>query len=453
MRAQLVPGGADSRNILDRSPIVSLSDLHPTTAGCYAIAAIALLGVVVRPWRSPEVAWAVAGALALVAIGAVSPKQAVSAVAKGTDVYLFLVGMMLLARDRGGARGSVRLARRPCCVARDRRVRRRGCSCSSTAVGTVVTVFLSNDATCAVVLTPAVLRRRPEGRRMPSRCPTCSSARFIANAASFVLPISNPANLVVFGDRLPALTKWLATFMLPSLLSIAATFGVLRWLSRSDLAGRVSKDARVTPLPATGKLAAAGIAATAVTLLAASAFDAALGLPTLLAASVAAAVIAVRKREAPWPLLRQISWSVVPLVAGLFVIVEGLRQAGLLATLTGLVQSATTASPTGAALGAGVIVAFACNLMNNLPAGLIAGSVVHAAGAAPVLQSAVAIGIDLGPNLSVTGSLATILWLVALRRQGEHVSGWTFLKTGALAMPVALAAALAGLWLQALLTA
>ena len=95
--------------------------------------------------------------------------------------------------------------------------------------------------------------------------------------------------------------------------------------------------------------------------------------------------------------------------------------------------------------------AFACNLVNNLPAGLIAGSVVAGAAVDPVVQSAVAIGIDLGPNLSVTGSLATILWLTALRRKGENVSGWTFLKTGAIVMPAALIVALAALWAQAAL--
>ena len=136
------------------------------------------------------------------------------------------------------------------------------------------------------------------------------------------------------------------------------------------------------------------------------------------------------------------------LVAGLFVIVQGLQQSGLVASLSELLGRWTTTSPTGAALGAGTIVAFACNLMNNLPAGLIARSVLAAPHVSDVVQSAVAIGIDIGPNLSVTGSLATILWLVALRQQGEHVSGWTFLKTGAVAMPLALAAALAGLMLQ-----
>jgi len=73
----------------------------------------------------------------------------------------------------------------------------------------------------------------------------------------------------------------------------------------------------------------------------------------------------------------------------------------------------------------------------------MAGTAVHSGMMPEGVRSAVAIGIDLGPNLSITGSLATILWLVALRREGEHVSAWQFLKVGALTMPVALVAALA----------
>jgi arsenical pump membrane protein len=88
-------------------------------------------------------------------------------------------------------------------------------------------------------------------------------------------------------------------------------------------------------------------------------------------------------------------------------------------------------------------VAFASNLMNNLPAGLIAGTAVNSGPMPDDVRSAVAIGIDLGPNLSVTGSLATILWLAALRREGEHVSAWQFLRVGVLVMPLALVAALA----------
>jgi arsenical pump membrane protein len=95
----------------------------------------------------------------------------------------------------------------------------------------------------------------------------------------------------------------------------------------------------------------------------------------------------------------------------------------------------------------GAVVAVACNLVNNLPAGLLAGAAVHAAHVSDKVAGAILVGVDLGPNLSVTGSLATILWLTAIRREGEDVSAWTFLKLGLLAMPPALLAALAGLLL------
>jgi arsenical pump membrane protein len=87
-------------------------------------------------------------------------------------------------------------------------------------------------------------------------------------------------------------------------------------------------------------------------------------------------------------------------------------------------------------------VGVASNLINNLPVGLIAGSTVQSDGLPPVVTRAVLIGVDLGPNLSVTGSLATILWLIALRRDGHHVGALDFLKIGILVMPPALLAAI-----------
>ena len=84
----------------------------------------------------------------------------------------------------------------------------------------------------------------------------------------------------------------------------------------------------------------------------------------------------------------------------------------------------------------------AFNCWNNLPSGLISGAAVKAAGEMGLLRNAVLIGVDLGPNLSVTGSLATILWLIAIRREGQEVGFWKFLKWGSLVMPPALALAI-----------
>lgn len=121
---------------------------------------------------------------------------------------------------------------------------------------------------------------------------------------------------------------------------------------------------------------------------------------------------------------------------------------GVVRALGELLHAAAAASPQGAAWGAGAVIAVACNLLNNLPAGLIAGSVVRLAEVPVPIQSAIAIGIDLGPNLSVTGSLATLLWLIAIRREGQAVTAWQFLRVGAIAMPVALVLALTALLLH-----
>ena len=92
----------------------------------------------------------------------------------------------------------------------------------------------------------------------------------------------------------------------------------------------------------------------------------------------------------------------------------------------------------------GFAVGIANNLVNNLPLGLIAGSTLQAASAKGLIADAVLIGVDLGPNLSITGSLATILWLIALRKEKLDVSCWDFLKVGVVAMPIALLASLGG---------
>jgi arsenical pump membrane protein len=102
----------------------------------------------------------------------------------------------------------------------------------------------------------------------------------------------------------------------------------------------------------------------------------------------------------------------------------------------------------GTAWGAGILVAIVSNLVNNLPAGLIAGSVLAADHVPAQVSGAVLIGVDLGPNLSVTGSLATILWLTALRRERQEVTMSTFLRLGLLAMPPALILSIACMMLS-----
>ena len=198
---------------------------HQANLASWVVVALATAGVIIRPFKLPEAVWAVAGAVLLVVFGLLPIHRALQAVGKGTDVYLFLIGMMLLsetARREGLFDWVAAMA------VNHARGSPQRLFLLVYGVGVIVTTFLSNDAT-AVVLTPAVLAATRKAKVKP--LPFLFICAFTANAASFVLPISNPANIVLYSGHTPALGRWLASFALPSLLSIGATYVALRWLT------------------------------------------------------------------------------------------------------------------------------------------------------------------------------------------------------------------------------
>jgi arsenical pump membrane protein len=415
----------------------------PTQAFIWAVATAATVGIIIRPFDWPEAVWALTGAALLVLSGVISPADALAGVASGADVYLFLAGMMLLAEVARHQGLFDWLAAAATILAKGSA---RRLFLLIYGVGTVVTAFLSNDAT-AVVLTPAVAAA-VRAAKAPQPLPFLLICAFVANAASFVLPISNPANLVVYSSRMPPLMEWLPRYLLSSALAIAATYAMLRWTQRADLRQPLATALPLPRLTTGGKAAALGIATTAVGLLVSSALDMPLGLPTAIAGTLTAAFVLIRARTRPWPIVRDISWGVLLLVAGLFVLVQALDQTGLIDVLSAPLRGHAAGSGKGTAWVAGAAVGFVSNLVNNLPAGLVAGAAVQSANAPDLVTRAILIGVNLGPNLSVTGSLATILWLAALRREGVNVSPIRFLKLGLVVMPPALVLALAGalLW-------
>jgi len=393
--------------------------------------------MLLRPFRLPEVVPVGAGAILLCALRLIPINLAGHAVAEGLDVYLFLTGMMLLselARDHGVFDWLANIA-----VSHANGSSRRLFTLIYL-VGTVVTIFMSNDAT-AVVLTPAVLTAVRHAKARPM--PYLLACAFIANAASFVLPISNPANLVVFHSNMPPLVRWLAMFTLPSITAILITYILLRLLSRRELDPACNGSSANVPLSAVGRTCLFGIILTSIVLIIASALKLNLGLPTCLAALAVALIATIQSRSNPIRLIREVSWSVLPLVAALFVIVEAVKTAGATQMLLVCLKRIMQLPPPQAAFSIGAAVAFGTDLFNNLPLGLITGSALRAIPFQPMLARVILIAIDLGPNLSITGSLATILWLIAIRREGLHVSGWQFLRMGILIMPISLLFAIA----------
>src|SRR5262245_47864238 len=252
-------------------------------AMAWSIIALATAGVMIRPFRISEPVWALAGAAALVVLGLLPLSDALTGMGKGIDVYLFLIGMMLiaeLARLEGLFDYLAALA-----VEHARGSPQR-LFLLVYLVGILVTVLLSNDAT-VIVLTPAVYAATRAAGAKP--LPYVFVCAFIANAASFVLPISNPANLVVFGARMPHLTEWLRQFALPSAAAILITYVVLRLTQHRALKDEtIERRVPHRKLSRGGKLTAIGIAAIGVVLVTASALDKQLGLPTFICGTVTA---------------------------------------------------------------------------------------------------------------------------------------------------------------------
>jgi arsenical pump membrane protein len=307
------------------------------------------------------------------------------------------------------------------------------------AAGIVTTALLSNDATI-VVLTPAVIAAL---RRIDARPPVYAIAcALVANAASFVLPISNPSNLLVFAGRMPALGIWLATFALPSAAALAVTFAILAAWFRTDLRGRAAP-ATAGAERAPERLHALVLAAAAIAIVATSAREGPLGLTTFVCAAVAWLIALARSRGDATAIARGIAWPVVALTAALFVIVGAVDAAGGLAVTHAVLAWCAGLGAPFASLATGFVVAVASNVVNNLPVGLNLGEALPAMHAAPALSAAALIGVNLGPNATVNGSLATILWLSIVRREHVAISPLGFAAIGTATAIPALAAALA----------
>ena len=397
----------------------------------WLIALASIICMLLRPRGLPEYVWVCSGAAVLVIARLLPPDAALSALLEGVDVYLFLFGMMVLAelaRDEGVFDWIADLA-----------MRHAGGSPARLflliyVTGTVVTALLSNDAT-AVVLTPAVLATVRRAQVSPK--PYLFACAFVANAASFLLPISNPANLVVYGRQLPPLGVWVRIFLAPSLIAIVTTYFLLRFLSRRDVQQHYEVQSIPIELSSRGRLALAGLVLSAIALIAASGYGEDLGVPTAVAGVATVMLVALRDRAVPMKVARDVTWSVLLLVAGLFVIVEALSRAGLLQIAEKGIAWLLPRPHIVAGLSSAFGVAVTSNLMNNLPVALASGAALQHLGDAG-LSHAVLLGVNLGPNLSVTGSLATILWLIALRREAVEITATEFLKIGIVIMPVSL---------------
>ncbi|MEO8900570.1 MAG: ArsB/NhaD family transporter [Polyangiaceae bacterium] len=394
---------------------------------------VTMLGLVIaRPRRWNEAWWTVAGALAMLACSFVSPRQALETMVAGKDALLFLLSLLLLSllvAESGlfewAAIRSARLAGGNA----------RSLYRNAFILGAVVTAVLSLDTT-AVMLTPIVLAlvRRLE---LPA-APYVILCAFVANVGSLLLPVSNLTNILFAGAFHLSFAEYAAKMAIPQAVALATTYALLRWHFRHQLPERFTASALPEPKRVVPSRAYFLASAAVLTVVLAGYFVAPLaGLEVYVVAFVGCAVltvVGVMTGRLHVRLLGKLSWSVFPLVIGLFIAVRGVENLGVVDAASAWLRSAPQSAAT--AFRVALATALAANVVNNLPAALIARSVLLQAGAHTRVVLGALVGADAAPLLTPYGSLATILVFTLARRDGVQIRTSTLLWFGVWAVPV-----------------
>jgi arsenical pump membrane protein len=408
-----------------------------------AILALTLGAAVAGARYASEAAAAAAGAVVLVALGAIGPGRAGDALNSLAPTIGFLAALLLIAD--GASREGLFVAI-GALMARRAGGRPARLLVLVVATATAVTALLGLDAT-AVLLTPIVLVTATRMRTDPR--PHAYAAGHLANSASLLLPIANLTNLLAFRAAGLSFSHFAALMALPTLGVVAVEWAVLRRFFAGPLsvAADVGGDdggerAQRPGAPALPRGALVLLAAT----MAGFALSSLVGIAAVWVAAAGAAAFSVRGL-----LGRECSVAALVRAAepGFLVFVLGLGVIVATAAHDGLASAVSTLLPGGSSLPALLAVAALsaalANLVNNLPATLILIPAAAAAGGHAALL-AMLVGVNVGPNLTYVGSLATLLWRRVLRAAGADVALGEFTLLGALTVPAALVVATVLLW-------
>jgi arsenical pump membrane protein len=380
---------------------------------------------------APESAVAVVGAGALVAVGALSPDEAWDAIGDLAPTAAFLAALLVLADGCRRAGLFDALGTWLAAGSRGSPSRLLGLV---FAVAAAVTAVLSLDAT-VLLLTPVVLATALRLRASPR--PHVYASAHLANSASLLLPVSNLTNLLAFHASGVSFTRFAALMAAPWAGVIAVEWVALRRMFAADLrrpAHRADVGRRELPRFA--------LAVLALTLLG-FCLSSLVGVAPVWVAVAGAVAMTLGVRSAPLDVVRAASPEFVAFVLGLGVIVAAAARHGLGDAVDALMPSGH-ALP--GLLAVAALAAVLANLVNYLPATLLLVPAAAAAGGEAAVL-AVLVGVNVGPNLTWTGSLATLLWRRVLRGEDEQPPLGEFVRLGVLTVPAGIVVAVVLLWL------
>lgn len=391
---------------------------------------------VLRPRGLPEAIAAIPAAAIVVASGAVRWPDALSEIRRLAPVVAFLAAMLILAQlcDNEGlfrALGAV--------TARAARGNPIRLLTMVFVVAATITAILSLDST-VVLLTPVVFATAASlGLRAKPHVYACTH---LANSGSLLLPVSNLTNLLAFTTS--GLT--FGAFTLLMALPWVAAVGVEYLIFRSFFDRDLGLGTTVCGQPEELALPVVAVVVVALTL-AGFGLTSIVGVNPAWAAAAGAAVLVVRALSHRTATVKSlVTAGSVPFLAfvlALGVVVRAVEDNGLGSAVGRLVP---VGSSLPALLAVAALAAVLANVVNNLPAVLVLLPVAAAAGSGVVL--AVLIGVNVGPNLTYAGSLATLLWRRILARNDAEPQLGEFLRLGALTVPPVLVVSVLALWVS-----
>ncbi|WP_419320926.1 arsenic transporter [Caulobacter sp. ErkDOM-E] len=306
-------------------------------------------------------------------------------------------------------------------------------------LGAAVSSLFANDG-AALILTPIVIAMLMAlGFKDKATLAFVMAAGFIADMASLPLVVSNLVNIVSADFFKIGFSRYASVMIPVDIAAIAATLAALMLYFRRDIpktydVGQLKAPREAIKDPATFK---AGWVVLALLLIGFFALEP-LGVPVSATAAVGALVLLVIAGRghviSTRKVLKGAPWQVVIFSLGMYLVVYGLRNAGLTDQIAGLLNYFAQGGVWGAALGTGILTALLSSVMNNMPTVLVGALSIDASGATGAVKEAMiyanVIGSDLGPKITPIGSLATLLWLHVLRTKGIRISWGYYFKVG-----------------------